>query len=408
MEKKYIRYSLGNDVSKDGFDTCLLGLNSDQTLSVLGRHRFNNAPAGYRDLVKWLRKHTPQDIPLSIVMEATGVYHERLAQYLCDQGFKISIVLPTKAKYYLRSLGLKSKNDRSDAQGLAHLGAMHRLRTWEPPSVFYRELRQLTRHHQSIQEQKNVIGNQLKALHSGSYSSPSVSRQMKDNLRLLNMQECQTKKDIRAHIRTDAEVHRKMRQISTVKGLGMLSVATVVAETAGFSLIENQRQLVSYAGYDVVENRSGKKAGRTTISKKGNSRIRRILYMPSITAATKGAFIPLYDRILKKTEHKKKGLVAVQRKLLVLIYTLWRKDEPFREMETEDRPQQKKNNTKKPEISEEVTSRDRELTPLFQVSRREEDDRMTISKSGTARGSATQDEHPPNRPSDALFQVRQN
>ena len=48
----------------------------------------------------------------------------------------------------------------------------------------------------------------------------------------------------------------------------------------------NQRQLVSYAagppgGYDVVENQSGNRSGKTRISKKGNSRIRRILHLPA-------------------------------------------------------------------------------------------------------------------------------
>lgn len=63
-----------------------------------------------------------------------------------------------------------------------------------------------------------------------------------------------------------------------------MSVVTVIAETNGFALIKNQRQLVSYAGYDVVENQSGKRAGKTKISKKGNSHIRRILHMPALNA----------------------------------------------------------------------------------------------------------------------------
>jgi transposase len=56
-----------------------------------------------------------------------------------------------------------------------------------------------------------------------------------------------------------------------------MSAVTVIAETNGFTLFENSKQLVSYAGYDVVENQSGKRVGKTSISKKGNYRIRRII-----------------------------------------------------------------------------------------------------------------------------------
>ena len=50
----------------------------------------------------------------------------------------------------------------------------------------------------------------------------------------------------------------------------------------------NQRQLVSYAGYDVIENQSGNRSGKTRISKKGNSRIRRILHLPAFNAVRFG------------------------------------------------------------------------------------------------------------------------
>jgi transposase len=43
----------------------------------------------------------------------------------------------------------------------------------------------------------------------------------------------------------------------------------------------NQRNLVSYAGYDLVENQSGTRSGKTRISKQGNHRIRRVLHLPA-------------------------------------------------------------------------------------------------------------------------------
>ena len=71
-----------------------------------------------------------------------------------------------------------------------------------------------------------------------------------------------------------------------LKGLGILTIATILAETNGFDLFKNYKQLVSYAGFDVVESQSGARIGKTKISKKGNSRIRRALHMPSLVVIT--------------------------------------------------------------------------------------------------------------------------
>lgn len=73
-----------------------------------------------------------------------------------------------------------------------------------------------------------------------------------------------------------------------IKGVAQTTLAVLLGETNGFALMENTSQLVSYAGYDVVEDQSGKRAGKTKISKKGNSRIRRALYFSAITAVAVG------------------------------------------------------------------------------------------------------------------------
>ena len=89
--------------------------------------------------------------------------------------------------------------------------------------------------------------------------------------------------------------------------------------------------MVSYAGYDVVENQSGNRVGKTRISKKGNSHIRRILHMPSHCVITyeQKPFIDLSHRVYEKSGIKMKAYVAVQKKLLLMIYTLWKKDQAY-------------------------------------------------------------------------------
>ena len=120
--------------------------------------------------------------------------------------------------------------------------------------------------------------------------------------------------------------------VDSVKGLGVLTVLTTVAETNGFHDFCSSKQLISYSGYDIIENQSGKHIGKTRMSKKGNVHIRTNIYMASLSVIRHKIepFYGLYIRLLKRNGGiKKKAMVAVQRKLLVLIYTLWKKNEAF-------------------------------------------------------------------------------
>jgi transposase len=93
----------------------------------------------------------------------------------------------------------------------------------------------------------------------------------------------------------------------------------------------NIRQLISFAGYDVVENQSGQRAGKTKISKQGNSKIRRILFLPAFNAVRFGepTCQALFERVFERTQIKMKGYVAVQKKLLMLCYGIWKNDTKY-------------------------------------------------------------------------------
>src|SRR5205085_11951660 len=90
---------------------------------------------------------------------------------------------------------------------------------------------------------------------------------------------------------------------------------------------------ISYAGYDVIENQSGNHIGKTRISKKGNHHIRRILHLPAFNVVRYEVppFLSLYNRTLERHHTKMKSYVAVQKKLLVIIYGLWKTNGTFNE-----------------------------------------------------------------------------
>ncbi len=277
-----LKYSVGLDVSSKKINACFSIIDEKQKVVFKSSTVICNTKKGFLVLEDWISKHKKEVIPLVICMEATGIYHENCAYYLYEKGFDVSIILPNKAKKYLEAIGLKSKNDSIDAKGLSQMGAQQCLELWEPMGTFFYELRLLTRQHQNVTELKTVLKNQLDALSFAMHHLDSVTNQLEQTITLFETQLKELNKEIKAHLKSNEEVNSKVENILQMKGLGVLTLSTVLAETNGFTLFKNYKQLVSYAGYDVVEAQSGKRVGKTKISKRGNSRIRRALHMPSL------------------------------------------------------------------------------------------------------------------------------
>ena len=330
MAEQIFKYSVGCDISKDTFNVCILEVSQERS-KVKASHKFKNEKSGFREFETWVKKHKRHDVPTGFYMEATGVYYENLAWYLFEQECNVFVLLPYKTKHYLKSIGIKSKNDKIDAQGLAHMGSEQKHNPWRPHSKSIYTLRALTRQHESVTKLKTSLQNQLHANEHSSVRNATVKKQLNATIRLLEKQLEELAGEISKLIDTDEKLNEKYSHIDQLRGISKLSWATIIAETSGFETFENQRQLVSYAGYDVVENQSGKHVGKTKISKKGNSRIRRILYMPSLVSVRlkEPALLNLYQRVHERTGIKMKGYVAVQKKLLVLIYHIWKNDKAF-------------------------------------------------------------------------------
>lgn len=322
---KLLKYSVGSDISKDKFDACISSIDVNQEVKVVATRGFKNTAKGIIEFYQWSITKCKQDISIVFVVEATGVYYEQLAYYLHEKRCKVSVVLPNRSKKYLSSIGVKSKNDKIDSKALSRMGAEQKLELWQSPSESVIQLRNLTRQKESLEKTKTSVNNQLKSLLCAKYVNSDVVEQQKEIIALIDNKINETEKLISKQIEGDKELHERYKKISKIKGLSLLTIATVIAETNAFTLFKNHRQLVSYAGYDVVENQSGKHVGKTKISKRGNAHIRRIMYMAALTTVScnEPVFKGLYERVYEKTKIKMKGYVAVQRKLLVLIYTLW-------------------------------------------------------------------------------------
>lgn len=105
MQQSLLRYCVGLDISKDHLQICLSVIDTMGRVTVKGTTKLVNKPTGFTSLMAWVTRHCKLDLPLTYLMESTGVYHEAVAWYLHQQDQTVSILLPNKAKYYLKSLG---------------------------------------------------------------------------------------------------------------------------------------------------------------------------------------------------------------------------------------------------------------------------------------------------------------
>lgn len=329
---KFYKQCIGIDISKDKFDCCLSVMDELSSIKILKSKCFKNDLKGFCSFSDWISANKMDGIAVSIVMEATGVYYENLAYYLSDESqYKISVLLPIKAKYYFKSLDLKTKTDKVDAQMLSQLGLERNVSAWQPMSCKMKTMKLLSREYRDNKKEINRLKNQLHAKEHAYKVSPAIIKRLKEKIELGEHHCLAIELELKELVRKEEKLKEKIEKLTSIPGLGFMSVIAIVTETNGFVLIKNAKQLSSYAGLDIVHNSSGNKTGKSRISKRGNKYIRQALYMPALSSSRHiHQLNEFYGRINAKNKCKKIGLIGVARKLLTLTYTLWKKDEFYR------------------------------------------------------------------------------
>lgn len=329
--RKIVKQSVGIDVGKDELVSKYARLDESFEQQVVSSKRVRNNQQGFNTLLSWSNGLNVKDVELQFVLEATGVYYETLACYLVDHGQKVSVVLPNRAKAFSKTLVNKTVNDMTASESLALMGLEKKLDDWQKPGEEINHLKQLNREREQLIQEQSMIKNQLHAEQHSAWPVERSIRRMKDRITYINRQIKQVESEMQQILKGNHPLRERIDNVCTIKGVGCITALAVVAETNGFNLIRNKRQLSSYAGYDVVEKTSGTSVrGKPHISHRGNKNLRKAMYYPALTAIQHDPKMKhLYLRLVKKHGVKMKAVVAVQRKMLELIYTLWKKEEDF-------------------------------------------------------------------------------
>lgn len=176
-----------------------------------------------------------------------------------------------------------------------------------------------------------MVKNQLHAEEVEAYPNTKTIERIRVRINLLNKQIKEIVAEITEITKKDEEVTHSIKLINTIPGIGLLTAATILAETDGFALIKNKRQLTSYAGLDVKEKESGTSVkGKPQISKRGNKYLRKAMHLPALSAIRHiEGYKTIFTRIVGKTGVKMKAAVAIQRKLLEMVYTIYKTKKPY-------------------------------------------------------------------------------
>lgn len=123
------------------------------------------------------------------------------------------------------------------------------------------------------------------------------------------------------------------KEMLSVPGVGVLTIAGFLAEVGDLKQYDHGQQIIRLAGLNLTENSSGKRKGKTGISKRGRSRLRSLLFravLPMVARNTE--FKALHEYFITRGENplkKKQSLIALCGKLIRVLYTLGTKQKEY-------------------------------------------------------------------------------
>jgi transposase len=114
--------------------------------------------------------------------------------------------------------------------------------------------------------------------------------------------------------------------ILSIPGIGVVTAASFLGEVGDVRRFDSWKQIRKLAGYNLVENSSGKRKSRSKISKRGRSSLRSILYQASLILVSKNQEFKVLYKYFKTRPNNplksKQALVAIINKLLRVLFAL--------------------------------------------------------------------------------------
>jgi transposase len=273
-----------------------------------------------RTIVAWLRS-----VPCGsrLAMEATGEYHELLAELAHKAGLQVFVINPQDLRRYAQSIGRRGKTDRVDAEVIARYVAREHdeLHTYVVPSKQQRALARLMRRRTKLVVLKGTLTQSLRGL-------PGVGAQLKQATAALDRLIAQVETLTQRALQQVPHAHEAAQRIATICGFGPIG-STCLAHSFTRVSYANSDAAVAHTGLDPRPDDSGTRRGRRRLSKHGSSEIRRVMFNCARSASKTKLWRPYYQAQRAKGLSSTAATVILARKMIRVAFALFKHNQTF-------------------------------------------------------------------------------
>jgi transposase len=262
-----------------------------------------------------------------IGMEATGRFHQLLADEAVARGHTVYVINPKHLAAYARGVGQRGKTDPLDAQIIARFIDRERdqLHPYVAPTALQRALRNLLSQRAGLVRHSGAIKQNLRATQAGGGALKRAQQKALRSLSALIAEiDAELKRTVAAH--TELDIRRK--QLQQITGIGFLNS---IALTHRFDRtpFTNSDAVVAAYGLDPRPRDSGKHVGKRYLTKQGNPEDRRLIYLAAQSATKTTLFKPYYAALIARGFATTEAIVIIARKLLRIAFAVWTSGKPF-------------------------------------------------------------------------------
>ncbi len=255
--------------------------------------------------------------PALVVLEATGGYQNALVAALAVAGLPVAVVNPRQARRFAEAVGRLAKTDPLDAACLAHFAEAVRPEPRPLPDAATRELAALLARRRQLLQMRLAEQQRLDA------AAGAVRRDIRQHLDFLDRHLRKVERELDRAVRGSPAWRERDDLLRSAPGVGPQVARVLLAELPELGALPG-RQLAALAGLAPFNRDSGRSQGRRHI-RGGRPVVRAALYMAALVAVRFNA--PLarcYRGLLARGKAKKVALVAIARRLLVILNAMLR------------------------------------------------------------------------------------
>lgn len=303
--------AVGIDVSKDRLDVALRP--SGETFAV------ERNASGLDRLIERLRQLSPHVVAL----EATGGFETVAAAALASAALPVVIVNPAQIRAFAKALGQHAKTDPIDAAVIAHFAEATKPQVRPLPDEATRLLADLIARRRQIIEMIGAESQREKRI-----SVPRLRKSIRRVVGMLEKELASLDADIDDAVRGSPAWREKEDLLASVPGIGPIIARTLIADLPELGTL-NRKQIAALAGLAPFTRQSGQWKGRSFIGG-GRTAVRTALFMGALVAMRHNPVLKnFFDRLRAAGKPKMVAVIAVARKLLIILNAILRDNRPW-------------------------------------------------------------------------------